>query len=289
MWEYLEILENIPKELREPVARLADSLENRLRSEFSVTRLDFERLEQAVTELAQAQKRTEERVEELAQAQKRTEQRVEELAQAQKRTEERLDRLEAAVEELAQAQKRTEERLDRLEAVVEELVQAQKRTEERLNRLEIVVEELAQAQKRTEERIDKFERTFESKIGGLGARWGISTEAAFRNAMRGILKDLGFQVQRYLKFDKDGKVFDQPDQVELDVIIKNGTLILIEITSSVNKGDVTLFQRKIRFYEEQEGKTADRKLIVSPFVDPPAMDKAANLGMEVFTDINSVQ
>jgi hypothetical protein len=261
MWEYLEILENIPKELREPVARLADSLENRLRSEFSVTRLDFERLEYAITELAQAQKRTEERVEELAQAQKRTEERVEELAQAQKRTEER-------VEELAQAQKRTEERLDRLEAAVEEL---------------------AQAQKRTEERIDKFERTFESKIGGLGARWGVSTEAAFRNAMRSILKDLGFQVQRYLKFDKEGKVFDQPDQVELDVVIKNGTLILIEITSSVNKGDVTLFQRKIRFYEEQEGKTADRKLIVSPFVDPPAMDRAANLEMEVFTNINSVQ
>ncbi|MFQ6041365.1 MAG: hypothetical protein ACE5PV_10955, partial [Candidatus Poribacteria bacterium] len=71
MQEYLEILESIPEELRKPVARLVESVENRLRSEFSVTRQDFERLEHAITDLAQAQERTEKRVEELAQAQKR--------------------------------------------------------------------------------------------------------------------------------------------------------------------------------------------------------------------------
>ncbi|MFQ6043647.1 MAG: PD-(D/E)XK nuclease family protein, partial [Candidatus Poribacteria bacterium] len=177
----------------------------------------------------------------------------------------------------------------RLEAVVEELAQAQKRTEERLTRLESVVEELAQAQKRTEERLDSFERTFESKIGALGARWGLDTESAFRNGMRGILEELDFQIQRYLEFDKEGKVFDQPDQVELDVVIQDGTLILIEIKSSMSRADVTIFQRKIRFYEEQEGKTADRKLIIAPFIEPQAIDRAKNLGMEVFTNINSVR
>jgi len=261
MREHLEILESIPKELREPVVRLVESVENRLRSEFSVTRLDFERLEHAVTELAQAQKRTEKR--------------VEELPQAQKRTEERLNRLETVVEELAKAQKRTEER-------VEELAKAQKRTEER-------IEELVKAQQSMERQLGRFERTFESKIGALGARWGLSAEAAFRSTMRGILEDMGFQVRRYLKFDKEGKVFDHPDQVELDVVIQDGMLILIEIKSSISRADITIFQRKIRFYEEQEGRTADRRLIISPFVEPPAMERATNLGMEVFTDINSVQ
>ena len=82
---------------------------------------NIDRLEVAVTNLAQAQARTETRVEELAQAQARTETRVAELAQAQARTETR-------VEELAQAQSRTEIR-------VSELAQAQARTETRVEEL----------------------------------------------------------------------------------------------------------------------------------------------------------
>jgi hypothetical protein len=51
------------------------------------------RLETALAELAEAQRRTEARVEELAEAQRRTEARVEELAEAQRRTEERLQQV----------------------------------------------------------------------------------------------------------------------------------------------------------------------------------------------------
>ena len=72
---------------------------------------DVSRLDTALAELAEAQKRTEQRVDELAQAQKRTEQRVDELAQAQKRTEQRLD-------ELAAAQRKTELELHLLIKVV---------------------------------------------------------------------------------------------------------------------------------------------------------------------------
>jgi len=72
---------------------------------------NIDRLEVAVTNLAQAQARTETRVAELAQAQARTETRVEELAQAQARTETR-------VAELAQAQARTETRVEELAATM---------------------------------------------------------------------------------------------------------------------------------------------------------------------------
>ena len=82
---------------------------------------NIDRLEAAVTNLAQAQVRTESRVAELSQAQARTESRVAELAQAQARTESR-------VEELSQAQARTESR-------VAELAQAQARTETRVEEL----------------------------------------------------------------------------------------------------------------------------------------------------------
>ncbi|WP_353684732.1 hypothetical protein V4D30_02765 [Thermodesulfovibrio sp. 3907-1M] len=58
------------------------------------------RLETAVAELTEAQKRTEQRLEELADAQKRTEQRLEELADAQKRTEEEVATLAKGLRQL---------------------------------------------------------------------------------------------------------------------------------------------------------------------------------------------
>ncbi|MCL6643277.1 MAG: hypothetical protein K6T71_08200, partial [Candidatus Bipolaricaulota bacterium] len=131
--------------------------------EIRVTREDFDRLTQAVTQLAQAQARTEQRLDELAQAQARTEQRLEELAQAQARTEQRLEELaqaqartEQRLDELAQTQARTEQRVEQLEGAMQRLAEAQARTEERLDRLEAAVERLAEAQARTEQRLDRL-------------------------------------------------------------------------------------------------------------------------------------
>ena len=310
---YAEIFETLPPELQLPIARLVDTL----RADLEIKRTEFEDLKGAMHGLAQAQARTEARIEELAQAQARTEARVEELAQAQARTEARIEELaqaqartEARVEELAQAQARTEARVEELaqaqartEARIEELAQAQARTEAR-------IEELAQAQARTEARLDKldqtvealtkshqelaqeftlFRQTFVSQLGGLGARWGLQTEEAFRNGMRTILQEVGFTAERFLTYDQEGDVFGQPDQIELDVVIKNGRLILIEIKSSVDRGHVHLFDRKVQFYAKQTGRQVDRKLIVTPYAEGRAYETAQRLGVELCTDATTLR
>lgn len=106
--------------------------------EIKISREMYDRLVIAVTELAEAQKRTEQRLEALAEAQKRTEERLNELADAQKRTElnistltERTNRLEGAVE--------------RLDGAVERLAEAQKRTEQRFAELSEAMKDLATA------------------------------------------------------------------------------------------------------------------------------------------------
>jgi len=157
-------------------------------------------------------------------------------------------------------------------AVVDERVKEIRVTRENFDRLEAALERLALAQARTE-------RT----LGALGARWGLSTEESFREGMRAVLKDAGFKVERYLVYDRDGKVFDRPDQVELNLVIRNDKLILLEIKSSVSKGDVALFNRKTGFYEERERKKADRRILISPFVDQKAREMAGILGIEVYT------
>jgi hypothetical protein len=165
-----------------------------------VEETSFTNLRDIVAALAQAQVRTEARVEELAQAQARTEARLETLTT-------RVDTLAVRMEELAQAQARTEARLETLTA--------------RVDTLAVRMEELAQAQLRTEHEVTHLRRTVETQLGGLGARWGIQTEEAFRNAMKTILEEVGFTAKRYLAYDTEGEVFGRPDQVELDLVIQD--------------------------------------------------------------------
>ncbi|MCP4702890.1 MAG: DUF3782 domain-containing protein, partial [Gammaproteobacteria bacterium] len=92
---------------------------------------------------------------------------------------------------------------------------------------------------RMHEEIMTIAATHKSSIGALGARWGIQSEQAFRSGLAAILeKTFGVKVENYRDFDDTGKVSGQADQVEVDVIVLNGDLILCEIKSSISKGDM---------------------------------------------------
>ena len=124
----------------------------------------------------------------------------------------------------------------------------------------------------------------EQGIGALGARWGIASESSFRAALKGILEDsFGVHVLNVNEFDDEGIVFGRPDQVELDVIILNGLLILCELKSSMSKGEMYIFERKARYYEKRHQRTVDRLIAVSPMVDAKARVVAKALGIEVFS------
>jgi hypothetical protein len=254
---YAEIFEAFPPELRLPIARLVDTL----RDELSVGRTDFAELKAIVRELAQAQQRTETRLEELAQAQQRAETGIEELR--------------GVVRELAEAQHRTEIRMEDLGRAVQELAEAQKRTD-------LSVDKLAE-----EHRL--FRYSFHAQLGGLGARWGMQTEEAFRQGMRAILQEVGFTTDRFLDYDAAGEVFGHPEQVELDVVIRNGKVMVIEIKSALDHGNTYLFDRKVTFYTRKTGRPVDRKLIVTPYADNRAREVGLGLGVEICTDITTLQ
>jgi len=132
--------------------------------------------------------------------------------------------------------------------------------------------------------IQKLLDKYDSGIGALGSRWGIHAEESFRNGLKGILEDsFGVEVLNVTEFDDAGEVFGSPDQVELDIIIKNGVLILCEIKSSMSRGDVYIFNRKIAFYEKRHNRKADRKIIISPMVDKYGQRVAEKLNIEVYS------
>ena len=146
-------------------------------------------------------------------------------------------------------------------------------------------DEAQQEFQRMHEAIMAIAQKQDRSIGALGARWGIQSENTFRNALAAILeKSFNVKVINVNEYDDEGTVFGRPDQVELDVIIKNGLLIICEMKSSVSKSDMYTFERKVRFYEKRHQRQANRMLVISPMIDTRAQPVAQQLGIEVYTD-----
>lgn len=135
-----------------------------------------------------------------------------------------------------------------------------------------------------------FAKKHERSIGALGARWGLNAEKAFRDALASILEqNFGVEVINYNGYDDSGEVFGHPDQIELDVIITNGLLILCELKSSIDKGGMYLFERKARFYEREHERKASRLIAISPMIEPKAYKVAERLGIDCFADSIDVE
>jgi len=190
---YVSILQRLPPELQLPMVEVVEALRKDLRQELAVRREDIIELRAAIRELTETQRQFEARAEarfarletalaELAEAQKRTEQQVQELAEAQKRTEQRLDRLEQVVQELAEAQKRTEQR-------VEELAEAQKH----------MMEAIASLTRRMD--------ATEKQLGQLSERFGLDLEVDAEEVLRAVAQEKGYSLlQEPMAIDVDGEM-----------------------------------------------------------------------------------
>jgi len=143
---------------------------------------------------------------------------------------------------------------------------------------------------RVHEEIMAQAQRHDRSIGALGSRWGLQSEKAFRDALAGILeKNFGVQVLNVNEYDDQGTVFGRPDQIELDVIIQNGLLLICELKSSIDKAGMYIFERKARFYEQRHQRTANRLIVISPMIDARARQVAERLGIETYGDSLEVE
>ena len=162
----------------------------------------------------------------------------------------------------------------------------ERRWEENQRQIRALMEEI----QRQGKEIQRVDRRIEQTVGALGARWGIMSEDAFRNALRGILEEnFGVKVERVQYKDESGEVFGRPDQVELDVVIYNGKMLVCEIKASVSRGDVYIFKRKVQSYEKRVGRKADRAILISPVIYEKDAELARTLGIEVYTSVEDVR
>ncbi|WP_291321799.1 DUF3782 domain-containing protein [Desulfonatronospira sp.] len=151
-------------------------------------------------------------------------------------------------------------------------------------------EEMSRRLEENQKAIIALDKKLDRSIGALGARWGLKSENTFRMALAGVLEDsFGVKVMNITVVDHEGEVFGRPEQVELDIIIKNGLLIICELKSSMSNADMHIFERKARFYEKKHGQKADRLMVISPMIDPRAMQVANALNIETYSDSINVE
>jgi hypothetical protein len=110
------------------------------------------------------------------------------------------------------------------------------------------------------------------------------------NTLAAILeKSFDVQVINVTDYDDTGEVFGRPDQVELDVIVKDGLLLICELKSSIDKAGMYSFERKARFYERRHQRQANRLIVISPMIEGRARKVAERLGIETYGDSTDVE
>jgi len=177
-------------------------------------------------------------------------------------------------------------RLDRHGAELVRLRENMVRYESELVRLREDMNKLREDMVRGFELVERRIELVERHISALGARWGLMAESAFRESLRGLLeREFGFRVERWRAYDESGIVFGYPSEVEIDVAVSDGKLILIEVSSHVRASDVLQFRRKAELYERKTGRRPDRLLMVTPYIDEKALEAARQLGIEVYTKV----
>ena len=181
-------------------------------------------------------------------------------------------------------------RLDRNESELvklrEDMVEGFKRHDAEIIKLREDMNKLREDMNRLREDMNRGFEFVERHISALGSRWGIMAESAFRESLRGILeKELGLKVEKWRTYDEAGRVYGYPTVIDIDVVVRDGKTILVEVSSHIRKSDVFIFKKKSELYWEKTGAKPERLLIVTPYIDEEAVEASQKLGIEVYTRI----
>lgn len=150
--------------------------------------------------------------------------------------------------------------------------------EERVISLEERIVSLEEGQQRLERGQQELRRI----VNVIAHRFGVISEESFREGMRYVLEEeFGVtDVGKFIMEDKTGEVYGHPTTVEVDVLVKDGRHILIEIKSRVSKGDVAELYRIGVLYERKIG-VKPSLVIVGGIVDEGARELGEKLGVKI--------
>ncbi len=174
-----------------------------------------------------------------------------------------------------------EERQQRLEERMVKLEERQQKLEEYFARLEERQQKLEERMIRLEERMIHLEKL----VLTIAHRFGVITETSFREALSNILsRYFGATASKWSVFDEEGIVLGYPTMVDVDVVVKDDTHILIEVKSRVDPEDVYKLYRLGKLYERKTG-IKPKLAIVAGFASRRAYEAASKLSVDIYSYI----
>jgi hypothetical protein len=207
---------------------------------------------------------------------------VKEIREGFKKQGEENERMWQNIERIWQAIDRLTKSIEETRKTMKEGFERQEKENERIwQNIEKIWQAIEETRKDMKEGFERMNR----KIDGLGARWGLMAEETFRAGIKTIIEDLGYAVENVVFFDDEGYVLLKPSRIEIDIIIKDGRKIAVEIKSSVSEGDVSAFERKVKLYEKKFNIKIDKKIILTPFANSKAIEIAKSLGIEIVEEL----
>lgn len=135
---------------------------------------------------------------------------------------------------------------------------------------------------------DGLYKSLTDKISALGSRWGFMAENAFSNALKEVLSEAGFIVSKWRKRDANAEFFLLPRDAEIDILIRNGKRIAIEVKSAISVGDIEIFARSVRFYEKSESVKIDEKIMVGMHLRKQVDEYAKTLGVRLLSKVEEI-
>ena len=204
--------------------------------------------------------------------------------------EEILRRLDAHQAEMARLREDMVKGFERHDAEIAELRREMARLREDMvkgfERHDAEIAELRREMARLREDMVKGFELVERHISALGVRWGLLSEEAFRQGLRGILgKEFDLEVERWEFFDEEGFVYGYPSPVEIDVAVRDERILLVEIAAHARASDVYTFKRKADLYRKVTGRSPSRLILVTPYADESAVRASKKLGIEIYTKV----
>jgi hypothetical protein len=296
------LLEEIHR-MRNDMLRMQENIE-RMQEEVKVSQLNSERLQIEMARMREEMLRMQEEIKQMQETIKHMQEEMARMREEMLRMQEEIKQMQETIkqmqEEIARMREdmlRMQEEIKQMQETIKQMQETIKQMQEEIRELQVEVKNLREdfnrlyelSENRHKEYMKEFRR-FDLKLTGLGARWGIFAEHSFREGMKAILEEsFPVIVEQFRGYDRKGMVFGRPDQIELDLIIRDGEVIAVEIKSSMSKGDVSTFAKKVQFYEEYTGRKVSRRIFISPFMDRGAKELAQSLGIETYTMPDEVE
>ena len=233
--------------------------------------LSFKEILDRITRLEERYQRIDERI-------ARLEEKFAKLEERQQKLEERFAELEERFARLEERQQRLEEKFARLEERQQKLEERFAKLEERQQRLEEKFARLEERQYKLEEEMRETRRV----LIAIAHRFGILSEAGFREAMKYVVEEVfgtAIVEKKSLK-DTEGIVYGHEAIIDIDVLIRDKEHIIIEVKSRVSRGDIVELYRIGKLYEKTY-KIKPRLVIIGGFIDPKAWETASKLRVEI--------